>query len=103
MRPTVAGLSSADDESDYSKYWIDWFLSTRGNEYFCEVDEEYIVDKFNLTGLNTEVSHYQKALDLITGENCTRRCSGLVSGRVATDFARRAMREVLRAQSMRTP
>jgi len=103
VRPTVDGLSSADDESDYGKYWIDWFLSTRGNEYFCEVDEEYILDKFNLTGLNTEVPHYQKALDLITGENCTRGGGArLASGRAAPDLARRAVRgAVLRARSRR--
>lgn len=46
--------------------WIAWFLSTKGNEYFCEVDEEYITDRFNLTGLNIEVQHYGQALDLIT-------------------------------------
>ena len=46
--------------------WIAWFLATKGNEYFCEVDEEYILDRFNLTGLNAEVHHYSQALDLIT-------------------------------------
>jgi casein kinase II subunit beta len=45
---------------------VSWFLSTKGNEYFCEVDEEYILDRFNLTGLNAEVSNYALALDLIT-------------------------------------
>ena len=61
----VDDLTSGSD-SDYTKYWIDWFLSTKGNEYFCEVDEEYILDRFNLTGLNSEVQHYVQALDLIT-------------------------------------
>ncbi|KAF9887498.1 casein kinase 2 regulatory subunit [Aspergillus nanangensis] len=42
------------------------FISSRGNEYFCEVDEEYLTDRFNLTGLNTEVPYYQYALDLVT-------------------------------------
>lgn len=42
------------------------FISSRGNEYFCEIDEEYLMDRFNLTGLNTEVQYYQYALDLVT-------------------------------------
>ncbi|KAF9183351.1 casein kinase 2 regulatory subunit [Haplosporangium sp. Z 767] len=57
---------TSGSDSDYTKYWIDWFLGTKGNEYFCEVDEEYILDRFNLTGLNTEVQYYSQALDLIT-------------------------------------
>ncbi|KAJ2955483.1 hypothetical protein NQZ79_g8520 [Umbelopsis isabellina] len=65
QRRKVDDLSSGSD-SDYTKYWIDWFLNTKGNEYFCEVDEEYILDRFNLTGLNAEVQHYSQALDLIT-------------------------------------
>ncbi|KAI3627824.1 CKB2 [Malassezia furfur] len=36
--------------SDYAaSTWIAWFLSTKGNEYFCELDEDYILDRFNLT------------------------------------------------------
>ncbi|KGO75226.1 Casein kinase II, regulatory subunit, alpha-helical [Penicillium italicum] len=42
------------------------FVSSRGNEYFCEIDEDYLTDRFNLTGLNTEVPYYQYALDLVT-------------------------------------
>jgi len=57
---------STGSDSDYSNSWISWFLSSKGNEYFCEVEEEYILDRFNLTGLNTEVTHYAQALDLIT-------------------------------------
>ncbi|KAF9346654.1 casein kinase 2 regulatory subunit [Mortierella sp. AD094] len=64
---------TSGSDSDYTKYWIDWFLGTKGNEYFCEVDEEYILDRFNLTGLNTEVQYYSQALDLIT-DNLGTRC-----------------------------
>lgn len=42
------------------------FVSSRGNEYYCEIDEDYLTDRFNLTGLNTEVQYYQYALDLVT-------------------------------------
>jgi len=58
--------ASTGSDSDYSNSWISWFLSSKGNEYFCEVEEDYILDRFNLTGLNNEVSNYAQALDLIT-------------------------------------
>jgi len=77
---------SSGSDSDYSKFWVDWFLSTKGNEYYCEVDDEYIVDKFNMTGLNAEVPYYQQALDLICdslGMSCARVPAGF-RGRGAT-------------------
>jgi casein kinase II subunit beta len=52
-----------DTEEDLS--WISWFCSLSGNEFFCEVDEEFIQDDFNLTGLSSLVSYYEYALDTI--------------------------------------
>lgn len=52
----------------YSRLWLTIvkFTSSRGNEYFCEIDEEYLTDRFNLTGINVDVQYYQYALDLVT-------------------------------------
>lgn len=52
--------ASENDES-----WITWFINLRGHDYFCEIDEEYIQDDFNLQGLTTIVPFYDYALDMM--------------------------------------
>ena len=49
-------------------YWIDWFLQAKGNEFFCDIDAEFITDRFNLTGLVGEVDHLQQTIDVITDQ-----------------------------------
>jgi casein kinase II subunit beta len=54
-----------DDDSDDSKSdkrfpveeqtdWIHWFCKLKGNEYFVEIDEDFIKNEENLTGIKCE-------------------------------------------------
>ncbi|KAI9916893.1 hypothetical protein PsorP6_017807 [Peronosclerospora sorghi] len=54
-------VGSEDEETS----WIAWFCSLRENSFLCEVDEDYIEDDFNLTGLSSIVPYYDYALDII--------------------------------------
>eukprot|EP01104_Vermistella_antarctica_P003577 TRINITY_DN1381_c0_g1_i3.p1 TRINITY_DN1381_c0_g1~~TRINITY_DN1381_c0_g1_i3.p1 ORF type:complete len:237 (+),score=51.31 TRINITY_DN1381_c0_g1_i3:228-938(+) len=54
--------SGSDSES---VFWIQWWCGLKENDYFVEVDEDYIQDEFNLTGLRGMVPNYDYALDLI--------------------------------------
>ena len=57
--------SSEVSASDDDACWISWFVNIRGNNFFCEVDEPYIQDDFNLAGLSSQVPYYDYALDMI--------------------------------------
>ena len=59
-------MDSLDSSSDSSKdSWIERFLSLDGNEFICEVDEDYIKDNFNLYGLRDIVPDFKHALKII--------------------------------------
>lgn len=64
-RTSLSALDSSFEEDEYS--WISYFCGLKGNEFFCEVDPDFIRDRFNLKGLENQVSHYQMAIRLILG------------------------------------
>ena len=52
LRTGESSEPTASDEDVAS--WISWFCSLKGNEFFCEVDEDFISDDFNLSGLSSQ-------------------------------------------------
>lgn len=46
--PEYTGVSSDVDED---LTWIEWFCAVENHDYLVEVDEDYIRDDFNLTGM----------------------------------------------------
>lgn len=45
--------------------WIRRFTTLVGNEFICEVDREFIQDKFNLTDLDEKVPNFREAVRII--------------------------------------
>lgn len=55
----------ASEGSELLAGWVPWFCNVPGHEFFCEVDEEYIRDNFNLYGLRNRVQYYEHALEMV--------------------------------------
>lgn len=55
----IAGVELMDEPS----YWIDRLLNKCGFDYLCRVDDDYLRDKFNLTGLEKEVPNFKQVYD----------------------------------------
>ena len=49
--------------------WVHRFCTELGNDFFCEVDQDFFRDFSNLVGLDEEVLHFEQALDIILGKN----------------------------------
>jgi casein kinase II subunit beta len=43
---------SEDSQNSDEGGWIQWFCNLEDHFFFCEVDDEYIRDSFNLYGNN---------------------------------------------------
>lgn len=63
-----------DSEHSDSQPWIRWFCSLKGNDFFVSIEELFIRDSFNLSGLESQFKHFQSAIDLILDQllpDCT--------------------------------
>jgi hypothetical protein len=56
-------VNDSDDKDIYNDMseggWIQWFCSIDGNEYFAEIDEEFILNRWNLFGINKVLKNYK--------------------------------------------
>ncbi len=55
--------NDSDDKNIYNDYseggWIQWFCQLEGNEFFVEIEEDFILNKWNLYGINKVLRNYR--------------------------------------------
>jgi len=56
-------VNDSDDNEVYNDIseggWIQWFCQLEGNEFFVEIDEEFIRNRWTLYGLNKHIKNYK--------------------------------------------
>jgi casein kinase II subunit beta len=56
-------VNDSDDKELYNDMsdggWIQWFCQIEGNEFFVEIDEEFILNRWNLFGINKMLKNNQ--------------------------------------------
>lgn len=53
--------------------WVHRFCTELGNDFFCEVDQDFFRDFSNLVGLDEEILNFEQTLDVILGKNSHTR------------------------------
>jgi casein kinase II subunit beta len=56
-------VNDSDDNEVYNDLseggWIQWFCQLEGNEFFVEVDEDYLRNRSNLYGIPQQIKNYK--------------------------------------------
>lgn len=73
-------LTNEFSDDNYS--WISWFCNRKGNEFFCEVSEDFLLDRFNLTGLSEMVIPFTQAYETIINDTLLDLSEYVVSGSI---------------------
>ncbi len=59
-------VNDSDDNEVYNDIseggWIQWFCQLDGNEFFVEIDEEFIRNRSNLYGINKVIKNHKYLL-----------------------------------------
>lgn len=59
--------------------WIHRFCTELGNDFFCEVDKDFIKDFSNLLGLEEMIVQFEEALNIILDQNDRARIDNMCS------------------------
>jgi len=61
--------NDSDDKDMYNDFteggWISWFCQLEGNEFFTEIDEEFIRNSMNLYGIQNSIKKYKTYIEII--------------------------------------
>ena len=61
--------NDSDDKEIYNDLseggWISWFCQLDGNEFFIEVEDNFIKSSMNLYGLQKSIKNFKHYLDII--------------------------------------
>lgn len=56
-------VNDSDDNEVYNDIsdggWIQWFCQLEGNEFFVEIDEDYLRNQTNLYGISKHIKNYK--------------------------------------------
>lgn len=56
-------VNDSDDNGAFNDIsdggWIQWFCQLEGNEFFVEIDEDYLRNRTNLIGIHKKVNNYR--------------------------------------------
>eukprot|EP00326_Haptolina_ericina_P025222 CAMPEP_0181198896 /NCGR_PEP_ID=MMETSP1096-20121128/16879_1 /TAXON_ID=156174 ORGANISM="Chrysochromulina ericina, Strain CCMP281" /NCGR_SAMPLE_ID=MMETSP1096 /ASSEMBLY_ACC=CAM_ASM_000453 /LENGTH=227 /DNA_ID=CAMNT_0023289025 /DNA_START=86 /DNA_END=769 /DNA_ORIENTATION=+ len=82
---------------------VTWYCSLKGNEFFAEVEQEFMQDDFNLTGLNSQVPYYEYALDTILDVESTAAARFSKDQQEAVESAAELLYGLIHARYIITP